>query len=43
MIRVIGLIKEENQIEYMIKEIISYSDTNKYPQSRIHTDAKSSW
>ena len=42
MIRVIGFDqgRKSNRI-YDKGKIIAYSDTNKYPQSRIHTDAKS--
>ena len=42
MIRVIGFDqgRKSNRI-YDKGKVISYSDTNKYPQSRIHTDAKS--
>ena len=42
MIRVIGFDqgRKSNRI-YDKGKVIAYSDTNKYPQSRIHTDAKS--
>jgi len=42
MIRVIGFDqgRKSNRI-YNKGKVIAYSDTNKYPQSRIHTDAKS--
>ena len=42
MIRVIGFDqgRKSNRI-YDKGKVITYSDTNKYPQSRIHTDAKS--
>ncbi|OUW57599.1 MAG: hypothetical protein CBD59_04500 [Alphaproteobacteria bacterium TMED199] len=42
MIRIIGFDqgRKSNRI-YDKGKVIAYSDTNKYPQSRIHTDAKS--
>ena len=42
MIRVVGFDqgRKSNRI-YDKGKVIAYSDTNKYPQSRIHTDAKS--